>query len=65
MIQVVKKQNGLGDTVAFITHKTGVAYVVKKVSEVLDLDCGCEKRQKQLNNLIPYGKEKQDSDILQ
>lgn len=58
MFQQIKKQKGLGDTVAFITQTTGIAYVVKQVSEALDIPCGCDKRQENLNNLLPYGKKK-------
>lgn len=46
------KSRGLGDTIAKVTHATGIAQLVKKASG--GKDCGCRKRQEQLNNLLPY-----------
>lgn len=43
---------GLGDTIAKITHATGIAQVVKKVSG--GEDCGCRGRQNKLNEIFPY-----------
>lgn len=43
---------GLGDTIAKITHATGIAQVVKKVSG--GKDCGCRGRQEKLNQMFPY-----------
>ena len=48
------KSKGLGDTVAKITKATGIKKVVDTVSEAIDKDCGCEKRQNTLNRLFPY-----------
>jgi hypothetical protein len=42
-------QEGLGDVVAKITKVTGIKAVVDKVSEVLDIDCGCSERQVKFN----------------
>ena len=41
---------GLGDTVAKITHSTGIAKIVKAIIP----NCGCDKRQQWLNKKIPY-----------
>jgi len=51
-----EKSKGLGDTIAKITEATGIKKVVKAVSEAVDKDCGCEKRQNTLNRLFPYKK---------
>jgi len=45
---------GLGDTIATITHATGIAQAVEYVSGKLGVDCGCKKRQEALNKLVPY-----------
>ena len=45
------KSKGLGDTIAKFTKATGIATVVKKVTKG---DCGCAKRQEQLNKKFPY-----------
>jgi hypothetical protein len=49
------KQKGLGDTVAAITKATGIEMLVKSI---FGENCGCESRQKALNKLVPYQKEK-------
>ena len=41
---------GLGDTVAKITHATGIAKIVK----IITPNCGCDERQEWLNKKIPY-----------
>ena len=64
MIQVIKKQKGFGDTVAFLTEKTGIAYAFAMASNALGVDCGCKERQEKLNKLIPYGSKREDSTIL-
>jgi glycerol dehydrogenase-like iron-containing ADH family enzyme len=48
---------GFGDTVAKVTKATGIKFITDKVSEVLDVDCGCAARQKSLNKIIPYKKQ--------
>lgn len=54
------KPRGLGDLVEKLTFQTGVSAVVKKAADALGIeDCGCAKRQEQLNNLFPF---KQDKD---
>jgi len=42
---------GLGDSVANLTFVKGVSKLLKKAGIE---DCGCEKRQEQLNKLFPY-----------
>ena len=48
------KSKGLGDTIAKITKATGIKKVVNTVSKAVDKDCGCDKRQDNLNRLFPY-----------
>ena len=45
---------GLGDTIENITKVTGIKKVVDKVSEVLNVPCGCNKRKNTLNAIFPY-----------
>tara|TARA_Y100000817_G_scaffold276882_1_gene238670 strand:- start:3460 stop:3624 length:165 start_codon:yes stop_codon:yes gene_type:complete len=45
------KSKGLGDSIAKVTKATGIQQFVKKTFQK---DCGCGKRQKQLNELFPY-----------
>lgn len=44
-----RKSRGLGDDIARFTEVTGIKAVVKVASKILDVDCGCEKRQEELN----------------
>ena len=51
---VSKPSRGLGDVVAKITHWTGIDRAVKAVATATGTDCGCGKRQKQLNEAMPF-----------
>tara|TARA_Y100000590_G_scaffold160479_1_gene183987 strand:- start:486 stop:629 length:144 start_codon:yes stop_codon:yes gene_type:complete len=42
---------GLGDTIDQFTRITGIKKLTKKF---LGNDCGCKKRQKKLNEILPY-----------
>ena len=42
------EMKGLGDLVAKVTKATGI----DKVADVVD--CGCEQRQKELNQIFPF-----------
>jgi len=46
-----KKSEGLGDTIAKVTKKTGIDKLVKFVAGE---DCGCDKRKEKLNKLFSY-----------
>jgi len=46
------ESKGLGDTIEKITTATGIKSVVDKVSEGLNIPCGCKK--KALNNMFLY-----------
>jgi hypothetical protein len=50
------KSKGLGDTIEKITKATGIKTVVDKVSDGLNIPCGCQQRKEKLNKLIPYKK---------
>lgn len=46
---------GLGDTIAKITHAVGLDKVAEAVANAVGAeDCGCNKRRELLNNLVPY-----------
>jgi len=51
-MKLENESKGLGDTIAKMTHATGIAKIVKAIAP----DCGCNKRQEWLNNKIPYKK---------
>jgi hypothetical protein len=46
--------NGLGDTVANLTHLTGIDQLAKTYEQVTGNSCGCKDRQEKLNLLYPY-----------
>jgi hypothetical protein len=46
---------GLGDTIAKITHATGLDKLSELYTQVTGKDCGCASRQEALNKLVPYG----------
>ena len=48
------KSRGLGDTIEKVTKATGIKKMVDKVSEGLNIPCGCEGRRDALNILFPY-----------
>lgn len=47
------KSRGLGDDIHNFTTKTGIKAVVDKVSNKLNIPCGCEGRRKAMNALFP------------
>jgi hypothetical protein len=52
-----QKSKGLGDTIAKITHATGLDKVAELTVKALGKeDCGCKKRQQALNEKFPYSK---------
>jgi hypothetical protein len=48
------KPKGLGDSIENFTTKTGIKTIVNRVSEGLNIPCGCEGRRKAMNALFPY-----------
>ena len=59
----MSKSKGLGDTIDKITTYTGIKFIVKYISKLLGIDCGCDFRRKKINRLIPY-KEKKNVEII-
>ena len=49
------RSKGFGDTVAKITHSTGLHKLAELYTEITGRDCGCRNRQEALNKLFPYG----------
>ena len=52
------KSRGLGDSIEKFTKATGIKKVVDKVSEGLNIPCGCEGRRDALNILFTYKQNK-------
>lgn len=52
------KDKGLGDSIARVTHATGMDRLAEKMAKYAGKrDCGCKKRQERLNQLFPYKKD--------
>lgn len=46
---------GLGDTIAKVTHYTGISKLTEVITEALGIeDCGCDRRRENLNNKYSY-----------
>jgi hypothetical protein len=57
--KIENKSKGLGDTIAKITHAIGLDILADKIAKLFGKnDCGCERRRKRLNDLVPYNKTK-------
>lgn len=60
------QSRGLGDEMAKLFAVTGVKAVVKSAVNAIslavkkDLDCGCEKRQEDLNKLVPFNTQRNE-----
>ena len=48
------KSKGLGDSIHNFTSKTGIKSVVDRVSNGLNIHCGCEVRREALNVMFAY-----------
>jgi hypothetical protein len=48
------KSIGLGDDIEKFTKATGIKNVVEKVSEGLNIPCGCSARKEWFNKKFPY-----------
>ena len=48
------KIEGLGDVVALFTKFTRLDRLTKWIFGIFGKDCGCTRRQKKLNRLIPF-----------
>lgn len=45
-----KPSKGLGDDIKKITSATGLDQLTKRIAQILDEDCNCDKRQDWLND---------------
>ena len=48
------RSKGFGDSVEKFTEATGIKTIVDKVSQGLNIPCGCKKRKETLNKVFPY-----------
>tara|TARA_R110000782_G_scaffold16302_2_gene46889 strand:- start:2655 stop:2822 length:168 start_codon:yes stop_codon:yes gene_type:complete len=55
-MELLMESQGLGDTVEKITKVTGIKSLVDRVSEGLNIPCGCQQRKEKLNKILPYKK---------
>ena len=46
--------SGLGDTIAAITHATGLDKLAEAYTSITGKPCNCKTRQEALNKLLPY-----------
>lgn len=59
MQKKIKKAKGLGDTIAQITNLFGIDILADKIAKLFGKeDCGCDRRRRKLNKLVPYDKNK-------
>lgn len=57
-----KPAEGLGDVIAKITHKLGIAKIAEDIAHLAgEEDCGCNRRREQLNELFPFNKKEEDA----
>lgn len=55
----ISEHRGLGDTVASVTKKLALDKLAEQLAALAGKsDCGCNKRQEQLNKLFPYNNSK-------
>lgn len=52
---LLRKSLGFGDTIAKITHTTGLDKLAEAYTNITGKPCGCQSRQEALNKLFPYG----------
>jgi hypothetical protein len=44
------ESRGLGDDIKKITRATGLDQLTERIAQILDEDCGCDKRHEQLHS---------------
>jgi hypothetical protein len=53
--KISNKSQGLGDTVAKITHFFKIDILADRIAKLFGKeDCGCDRRRKKLNKIVPY-----------
>ena len=61
-----KPMEGFGDLIALLTHALGVDTLAQNAAQLLGQeDCGCNKRREQLNELLPFNKNKKEDDATE
>jgi Golgi nucleoside diphosphatase len=48
-MEVLMQSRGLGDDIKKITSATGLDQIAKRIAQLLNEDCGCDDRQKWVN----------------
>ena len=48
------ESQGLGDSIEKFTKATGIKTFVDKVTDGLNIPCGCQQRKETLNKVFPY-----------
>ena len=48
------ESQGLGDSIEKFTKATGIKTFVDKVSDGLNIPCGCQQKKETLNKVFPY-----------
>lgn len=57
-----KPAEGLGDVIAKITHKLGLAKMAEDIAHLAGKeDCGCGRRREALNELVPFKKQEEEN----
>ena len=56
-LEPAPRYRGLGDVVATITHLTGIDKLAALISRWRGKDCGCNRRQELLNQIVPFSKD--------
>lgn len=58
-----KESKGLGDTIAKLTHFTGLDKIADTVAKAVGQeDCGCNRRREELNKMFPYKAKEEKED---
>lgn len=58
-----KDPEGLGDVLAKITHKLGIAKMAQDIAHLAGKeDCGCDRRRELLNEMFPFNKQDKKED---
>ena len=58
-----KDPEGLGDVLAKITHKLGLAKMAQDIAHLAGKeDCGCDRRRELLNEVFPFNKQDKKED---
>ena len=61
-----KESQGLGDLIAKITHRLGVAKIAEDIAHLAGKkDCGCNRRREKLNELVPFKKKEDGNERIE